>query len=291
MLNNLKFPSVVLIDNSNFCNLRCSMCDYKHIASYRKKQHMPWEIYTSVIDEISVNNPNARVWEIFFGDPFCCPDMPTRIKYAKDKGLTDVVLNTNGMAMTPDKAKDLILSGLDVMYVGVDAISTEVYEKIRIGGNLTRVIKHVRAYRDLLNMYGNRNQRLFVQFVACTENEHETNMFVKFWKNEGVLVKVRPRVSWGGLVEANNLQTTIPRSACNWAMESLAICSDGRYALCAIDIHCKVSVGSFPNKSISYVWNNDLKKYRDRHTAGNFLELPGFCKNCLDWQSARCEYR
>lgn len=285
------FPSVVLIDNSTFCNLRCSMCDYAHISSYRKKQHMPWSMYAGIIDEVAANRPDARVWEIFFGDPFCCPDIVERVVYAKDHGLTDVVLNTNGMAMYPTKAKELILAGLDAMYVGVDAISPEVYKKIRIGGNLPKVIRNVLAYRDLLGKHGTAKQKLFVQFVECTDNEHETDMFINFWKKEGVSVKVRPRVSWGGLIPATNLKKDAARSACNWAMNSLVVCSDGRYALCAVDIHCQVSVGSFPGKSIKSVWNNELKKYRDMHTPGSFSNLPEFCRNCLDWQSARCEYK
>lgn len=289
MSEKVTFPGVVLIDNSSYCNLRCSMCDYKNISKYRTKQHMEWSLYTRIIDEIASRNPAARVWEIFFGDPFCCPDMPKRVSYAKERGLLDVVLNTNGLAMTPSKAKNLILSGLDAMYVGVDAVSPEVYNKIRVGGNLQRVVKNVIEYKNLLEKYG-RGQKLFVQFVECEENMHETDMFVGFWKRLGVLVKIRPRVSWGGLIPAKNLKTAAMRTPCKWAMESVAICSDGRFALCAVDIHCQVPVGSYQKQGISEVWNGKLLEYRELHAAGRFDELPEFCKNCLDWQSANCEY-
>lgn len=286
-----EFPSVILLDNSSYCNLRCSMCDYKNIAKYRARQHMSMYMYAGIIDEIADKRPSARVWEIFFGDPFCSPDMPERIEYAKQAGLTDVVLNTNGLAMRPDRAEQLIEAGLDAMYVGVDAVSQEVYSKIRVGGNLERVTSNVLAYRDLLNKKGNGSQKLFVQFVECSENEHEVDAFTKFWKDAGVLVKVRPRVSWAGLIQADNLKKDIPRTPCGWAMNSLVICADGRYALCAVDIHCQVTCGNFEEQNIEEVWNTTLRQYRDMHTEGNFSKLPAFCRDCLDWQSARCEYR
>lgn len=132
------FPEVVLIDNTNACNLRCSMCDHKNMRRYRKVQTMDYGLYTRLMDEIAKENPNARIWQIFFGDPFLCKDMPQRIRYAKDQGLTDVVLNSNGMLMTPDKGRAVIEAGLDAMYVGIDAARAETYEQVRVGGGSTK---------------------------------------------------------------------------------------------------------------------------------------------------------
>ena len=99
------FPRVILIDNCNACNLRCSMCDHKNMKAYRKVQLMDLGLYKKLIDEIANENANARVWEIFFGEPFMCRDMAKRIRYAKNKGLTDVVLNSNGVMMSREKAQ------------------------------------------------------------------------------------------------------------------------------------------------------------------------------------------
>ena len=90
------FPKTILIDNCNACNMRCSMCDHINIHKYRKIQTMDIGLYRKIIDETAIENPNARVWEIFFGDPFLCKDISDRVKYAKSKGLTDIVLNSNG---------------------------------------------------------------------------------------------------------------------------------------------------------------------------------------------------
>jgi len=287
-----RFPEVVLIDNCNACNLKCSMCDHKNMQKYRKTQMMDMGLYRKIIDEVALENPGARVWEIFFGDPFLCADMSERIEYAKKKGLTDVVLNTNGMLMTEEKAKKVIEAGLDAMYVGIDASTQDVYEKVRVGGDLSVASENVLRYRDLLAECGSPEQKLFVQFVVSGINEHQVDDFSDYWSGEGVNVKIRPKVSWAGLVDATNLEdnSNVDRKPCYWLMRGINICADGRVALCAVDVHCRVDCGDVNTDSIKDIWNGQLKNYRTMHAEGRFSELPEMCRNCSDWQSAYAEY-
>jgi radical SAM protein with 4Fe4S-binding SPASM domain len=287
-----EFPAVILIDNLNACNLRCSMCDHKNMKKYRSIQKMDFDLYKKLVDEISLVKPDARVWEIFFGDPFLCNDMAARIKYAKDRGLKDVVLNTNGVLMTREKAKSIIQAGLDGMYVGIDAATEETYNKIRIGGDFKKTVKNVIDYRDLLARHGNVYQKVFVQFVVSEINQHETEDFRRFWKEEGVNVKIRPKVSWAGLVEAENLQDNqwVERKPCYWQMSVINVCADGNVAFCSVDVHCRVPCGNVRDKSIKEVWSDQLKKYRGMQRQGRYDELPDMCRKCSDWQSTYAEF-
>jgi pyruvate-formate lyase-activating enzyme len=286
------FPEVILIDNCNCCNLRCSMCDHKNMIKYRRFQILNFNLYKKVIDEIAQENPDARVWEIFFGDPFLCPDMAKRIEYAKRKGLKDVVLNTNGVLMTSNKAKALIEAGLDAMYVGVDAATEETYNKIRIGGDFKKVINNVLSYKRLLKIYGKSNQKLLVQFVVSDDNKDELEDFKKFWDKENINAKIRPKISWAGLIEAKNLWANqeVGRKPCYWLMRTINICANGEVALCSVDLHCQVKCGSVLDYSIRELWSGKLKEYRQMHKDGRFDELPKLCRECRDWQSAYAEF-
>jgi len=285
------FPDVILIDNFSGCNLQCSQCDHKNIRKYRKIQRMDWGLYTRLIDEIAKEKPEARIWEIFFGEPFLCADMPQRIKYAKDKGCKDVVLNSNGVLMTPDKAKAVIEAGLDAIYVGIDAFEEGTYNKIRVGGNLRRVRDNVFAYKGLLEEIGNRSQKLYVQFVECDLNEGEAEVFKQFWTNCGVSVKIRPKISWAGLVDASNetADNQRNRKPCYWLMRCLNICADGSVALCSVDLHCRVKCGNANIQSIKELWDSKLAEYRAMHREGRWGELPEMCQYCRDWQSTYSE--
>lgn len=290
----IDFPKVVLIDNCSACNLRCSMCDHENIKEYRKIQLMDMTLYKKIIDEIAVENPNIRIWNIFFGDPFICHDMDSRVRYAKKKGLTDVVLNSNGVLMTPERASSLIDAGLDAMYVGIDAACKDTYDKIRIGGDFDLVVNNVLGYRDLLSKYGRSEQKIYVQFVSSEFNKGEEKEFEDFWTNNGVNVKIRPKVSWAGLIEANNLlnNNDIDRKPCYWIMQTMNICADGRVALCSADLHCREECGDVTEVSLKEIWQKGKHaKYRRMHRESRFEELPDICRNCSDWQSAYAEFK
>ncbi len=100
------------------------------------------------------------------------------------------------MLKSEELIQEQISKGLDAMYVGIDAAAPETYQKIRVGGTFSRAVRNVLRYRDLLRQYGNGKQKLFVQFVISDINGHEADDFKTFWKNEGVNVKIRPKVSW-----------------------------------------------------------------------------------------------
>ena len=219
-------------------------------------------------------------------------DVAEAIRYAKDKGLSDVVLNTNGVLMTRDKAKAVIQAGLDVIYVGIDAATEESYSKIRVGGDYNKAVENVLNYRDLLREYGRDKQELFVQYVVSDINEHEVEDFKDFWKKENVAIKIRPKVSWAGLVEARNLEENeiVGRKPCYWLMRTINICADGRVALCSVDVHCRVECGDISKNTIKEVWAEGLDKYRTMHREGMFGELPDMCRNCQDWQSAYADF-
>jgi sulfatase maturation enzyme AslB (radical SAM superfamily) len=288
----LDFPAVVLIDNCNACNLRCSMCDHPSMTKHRKVQIMDMGLYRKLIDEVAAENPSARVWPIFFGDPFMCRDMPERIRYAKEKGLTDVVLNSNGMLMKPEKARAAIEAGLDAMYVGIDAARADTYEKVRVGGKYETAVANVLAYRDILKEIGRPDQKLFVQFVVSDVNEDQVEEFKAFWTSHGVNVKIRPKVSWAGLVSADNLQDNdqVGRRPCYWLMRTINICADGRAALCSVDVHCRVPCGDANTHTIKELWAGLLADYRRMHKEGRFGELPEMCAKCRDWQSGYADF-
>lgn len=287
------FPNVILLDNISACNLSCSMCDHHNIRNYRKVEKMPIELYKKIIDEIAIENPSARIWEIFFGDPFLCNDMPERIAYAKTKGCKDVVLNTNGVLMTEGQAEAYINAGLDAIYVGIDAASEQIYNKIRVGGDFEKAVKNVQNYKSILDRIGTSNQKIFVQFVVSDVNENEVETFKNFWTKEGVNVKIRPKISWAGLIEADNLEKNenVARKPCYWLMQTMNICADGRVALCSVDLHCRVACGNVKENSIKELWQNgDLKRYRKMHLSSEYSQLPDMCKECSDWQSAYSDY-
>lgn len=285
------FPKVVLIDTISFCNLKCSMCGHKDMKRPRGKMNM--ELYKKIIDEIADKDKNVRVWLVFFGEALMLKNTTLfpMISYAKSKGLTDVVLNSNANLLDNDTAKALIDNGLDAIYIGIDAFSSDTYSRIRVGGDYNKVVNNVVNLINLKKTLNVSKPEVFVQFVVMEENEHEVEAFKKFWAEKSAVVKIRPKVSWAGLINASNL--VIPqeeRWPCYWAMQTMSIADDGKVVLCAVDVDARFVAGDINNESLYSVWNGKLKELRNLQEKGEFNKLPFPCSECLDWQSARADY-
>lgn len=287
------FPKVVLIDTISYCNLKCSMCVHKEMK--RKKGIMPWNLFTKIVDEIAEVDRNIRVWMVFFGEALILkkskPSIFDMITYAKNKGLTDVVLNSNANLLDPGAAKSLIQSGLDAIYIGIDAFKPETYAKIRVGGDYEKAVQNTMHLIELKRRVNSEKPEVFVQFVEMDDNSKEKEPFVDFWKKQGAIVKIRPKVSWAGLIDAPNLVLDDKdRWPCYWAMRTMSITDTGKVVTCAVDLDAKYVAGDVNGQSLKEVWNGNLKKIRQFHASRKFEALPDNCRNCRDWQSARADY-
>jgi radical SAM protein with 4Fe4S-binding SPASM domain len=287
------FPKVVLIDTISYCNLRCSMCVHKEMK--RKKGIMRWDLFTKIVDEIAEVDKTVRVWMVFFGEALLLkkrrPTIFEMIAYAKGRGLADVVLNSNANLLDKASSKELIRSGLDAIYIGIDAFRPETYARIRVGGNYEKVVRNTLDLMRLKQMMNSEKPEVFLQFVEMDINQGEEEDFIKFWNQQGAVVKIRPKVSWAGLIDAPNLMLDREeRWPCYWAMRTMSITDTGKVVTCAVDLDAKFIAGDINHQSLKEVWNGELKALRQCHLLNQFHALPENCKECKDWQAARADY-
>lgn len=154
-----------------------------------------------------------------------------------------------------------------------------------------------KPYRTSLNLVRLKkklkadNPRVFVQFVEMDVNKDEKDDFIKFWSDRGASVKIRPKVSWAGLIDAPNLVLgNDDRWPCYWAMQTMSITDTGKVVTCTVDLDARFIAGDVNNQSSKEIWNGRLKEVRQLHLSKRFSELPENCRDCKDWQSARADY-
>ena len=73
-------------------------------------------------------------------------------------------------------------------------------------------------------------------------------------------------------------------------MQTMSIIDTGKVVTCAVDLDARFVAGDVNKNSIKEIWNGPLKELRGLHLSKRFSELPGHCKSCKDWQSARADY-
>jgi len=269
------------------------MCVHKEMK--RKKGIIPWDLFTKIIDEIAKIDKSVRVWMVFFGEALILkrkkPSIFDMIAYGKSRGLTDVVLNSNANLLDESAAKGLIRSGLDAIYIGIDAFQPDTYAKVRVGGNYENAVQNTIQLIKLKELMNSEKPGVFVQFVEMDINQNEKEDFIQFWNQQGATVKIRPKVSWAGLIDAPNLILDHEeRWPCHWAMRTMSITDTGKVVTCAVDLDAKFIAGDINHQSLKEVWNGKLKELRQCHISKRFHALPDNCRNCKDWQAARSDY-
>lgn len=287
-LQETSFPQDIIVEASGYCNLRCTMCPYPTLK--RPKGEMEFEVFQKIVDEVAAENPSSRLWLAIMGEPLIMGERVIRMmKYAKDKGLAEVILNTNATFMTPDIIPRLIDSGLDKIILSLDAITAETYDRVRVGGDFSKVMGNIHAFLSIKADRKATKPELIAQFIVMDENEHEVELFKEYWLAKGVIVKIRPKLGWGHGVKAENLEVMreeVTRDfACAWLTRTVSIHWDGTFAQCDADHEGIYSPGDLKTQTIKKVWDGELAKRRQRHWELDFDFEP--CRDCNDWLAGR----
>ena len=277
------FPINVIVETSAYCNLRCPICPNPFME--RKKGNMSFDTFRKIANEVA-ERPETTLWLALLGEPLINHSQLIKsIRYAKDKGLKDVRLNTNGLLLNEEISKNLVDAGLDYILISVDAYQQNTYEKIRVGGALWKLEKNI---LHLLSI--KEKLKVVTQFIVMDENESELELFKEFWLRSGAIVKVRPKLSWGNTIEAKNLNLTQADRTypCPWLARTVSIQWTGRFAQCDFDFEGRYSPGDINKQSIKEVWEGEILKRRQKHIAGDFSHP--LCKECKDWQVGLAQY-
>ena len=90
---------------------------------------------------------------IWRGEPLLHPKVKELIQYAKESGIIEVIINTNGTNLNTKKANELIDSGLDQLIYSFDGGTKETYEKMRPGrfkkNNFEDVFNNIKNFYEI----------------------------------------------------------------------------------------------------------------------------------------------
>jgi len=292
-LKDFEFPPQLVIETTSVCNQKCIHCNHKIMK--RTKEHMDDNLYKKIVDEIAEVAPDTEVWPTFYGEAFTLREkLFERLRYARDKGLTNLVLNSNGRLLDKENWIDEILtSGLKRFILSLDGFTKETFEKIRVGGSRDKIFASV---EKLLKRKKELNLEFPViqcQYSIMEENKHEVEIFKEYWETRGAEVKTREMFSWtnSGEIVADNLDyDTSFRIACPWAINSMAIHQNGNFITCAVDYEGRTIIGNVKDYTIVELWEKHNEIVRKPHIENRWDDLPEICKTCPDWQVAGATY-
>jgi len=272
-------PLAVDIELSDACNLKCVFCAHG-IGTMNNVGFMDDDSAKKLIDECA----SLGVHSIKFnwrGEAGINPFLPEAIKYAKDKGILEISMNTNGLPKDKDILIECVKSGLDRIIFSVDGHSSETYEKVRIKGNYKQLKENILRLLEFKKSNNLTKPFVRIQMVRSNINAHEVEDFIEFWGSRVDDVRISDVMDRGqGKKLAVGDQVTVGRTRCPQPFQRLIIARDGRVSPCCGDWTQDLVVGDVSKSSILDIWNG--KKLQDIRKLQTDVKLDEFepCKSC-----------
>ncbi len=274
------FPIHLDVEITNFCNLGCPMCPRTvqiKEGIFGKVEHIDFNLFKKLIDE-GAENGLCSVKFNYLGEPLMHPRVAEMVKYCKDRGILDVMFNTNGVLLKEKMSYDLLEAGIDGIFISFDSVKKEEYESIRVGAKFEDVVNNVKQFTRIRNS----NEKFFgtqiriSKILLPTESEQDLLDYIKFWEDH---VDV---IGFGSLLdlEGSHEMPYNPKYRCDQPWQRLFVRQDGIIFPCCIDSKKNYVLGNAFQESIREVWNGEkLNSLRKAHKCGRYNEI-GMCKNC-----------
>jgi radical SAM protein with 4Fe4S-binding SPASM domain len=279
-----RIPTSITVETTNICNTKCSFCPHNKMK--RKLQHMDMSLFTKVIEDAADNNIK-NITLSFFGEPLTDPQLFERIKYCRKKNFTHVTFFSNCMLLNKEISKKIVTSGLTTLVVSLDAATPETFKKIRFNGDYNKVIKNLKELVKLRNKY-NKDLIIEMTIKQLGESDKEIDMFIKFWKEQGVNdISVGRIHDWADKdikkkFNLNNKKLNLP---CLALWTNFIVLSDGKVVPCCIDYDGTLSYADMTKQTIREAWNSKkILELRRLHIKNKAKDI-SLCSRCNIAQS------
>ncbi|HET7806307.1 MAG TPA: radical SAM protein [Pseudolabrys sp.] len=174
-------PVCLYLEVTNRCNLLCTTCPRTY-EDLEPPADMSWDLFTSIVDQV----PDlARAVLHGVGEPMLVSNLPRMVRYLKDRGAY-VLFNTNGTVLSERSGRALMAAELDELRVSLDAASRESFKAIRGRDYFGRIVRNVRAFRDLQDREGHLRPQVSIWLTGLKETVAELPVFVQLAAEIGV---------------------------------------------------------------------------------------------------------
>jgi MoaA/NifB/PqqE/SkfB family radical SAM enzyme len=174
-------PVCVYLEVTNRCNLLCTTCPRTY-EELEPPADMSWELFRSIVDQV----PNlVRAVLHGVGEPMLVANLPRMVRYLKDRGIY-ALFNTNGTVLSERNGRALIAADLDELRVSLDASNRETFKAIRGRDYFRRIVRNVRAFRELQEREGHTRPQVSIWLTGLKETVKELPPFVKLASEIGV---------------------------------------------------------------------------------------------------------
>ena len=296
----LALPFGMFIEPTNQCNFKCRFCpesfaDYNEIVGGRA--HMEFALFEQIVAQIKAIGRLKTLRFYMLGEPLLHPDLVRMIKLAVDEGITDrTELTTNATALTAEKSRQLLESGLDYLRISIYAAHQDRNERVtqsRIP--ISRIFENVKAFRTLRDAAGKTKPFLYVKMIDSGSEEENDSFLAMYQPLADECVLEKP-MNWNGYENRDLLESTysedekgkvaaaelypFQKKVCPFPFYTMVINANGDVTTCCVDWNKQTRVGNVKEESVGDIWRGPaFREFRRMHLEHRRHENAS-CRNC-----------
>ncbi|MFO7679919.1 MAG: SPASM domain-containing protein [Chloroflexota bacterium] len=157
----------VYIEPTDQCNIACRTCIRN--GWDESLGRMTEETFAQILEGVQKLSPMPTLFFGGLGEPLFHKQTVAWIARAKAIG-AQVELITNGTMLTEKRSRQLIESGLDVIWVSIDGATPESYADVRLGAQLPKVVANLSRFRKMRPGGHYPRPEIGIAFVAMARN-------------------------------------------------------------------------------------------------------------------------
>jgi len=170
----------VYIEPTVACNLDCVTCFRNDWDQTLGK--MTEDTFNAIFEHLKAMDPIPDVYFGGIGEPLFHPKTIEWIRKVKTLNVKVEVI-TNGTILTEKKSRELIDSGIDMVWVSIDGATEETYADVRLGAELHNIHTNLRRLAKMRKADHYPKPDIGIAFVAMKRNIKDLPEVINFGKS------------------------------------------------------------------------------------------------------------
>ncbi len=286
------YPSEIILEVTNRCNVRCRFCHFHGESAVRKRPLgvMPDSVWKRVLEDVeSWIGETEQVVLCFHGagEPLLHPKLKEILSRARGIRGASIGFMTNGMLLDRSWARFLVDLPVDWVWFSIDGNSPLINDRYRKGSRLEKIVRNVEGLIEEKERLGSGLPVLNFNMVAYPDvGEKEIDSYLKKWVPYAGCVSIsrfRPIPSKKLLSEEERRRVSY--KPCPLLYRQMVISWDGKVGLCCEDINMEVVLGDVTEEGLLEIFNGKRAcQVRTLHERGERERVP-LCRECDVWAS------
>ena len=167
------YPKTMEVEVTTRCHLKCAICE--HTYWKEPPRDMSLDEFKTIVDQF----PGLKwIGLTGIGSSFLNKDFLNILRYLKSRSIFVEFFDTFDL-IDESVAAQLVSTGVDKIWVSMDAATKETYESIRVGARFEKTLAHVKGLFDAKRRAGSPLPEVWFHYIINKNNVAEMPAFVE----------------------------------------------------------------------------------------------------------------